>query len=65
MLPWWITSEAICCTVAQDVPAPEIPGAVCTCLGGAGSGPALLREIGLVEFRPVRELFAFPLSEPA
>ena len=50
------------CTVGMNVPLDQIGAAVELCRESAALGPIEIDAVGLVEFRPVRELYAFPLG---
>ncbi len=50
------------CTVASDVSRPLLYRATEITLESGVFGPAQLRSIGLIEFRPVHELFEFNLG---
>jgi 2'-5' RNA ligase len=51
------------CTVAIDLPREQVPLALDICRGSRAFGPALLAEIGLVQYRPVRPICSFPLRD--
>jgi 2'-5' RNA ligase len=50
------------CTVAMELEPHQVPQALAVCRGEHLFVPATLVEIGLVEYRPVREICSFPLS---
>jgi len=50
------------CTVAIDIVADRIGAAIEMCVRSEAFGPVELDEVSLIEFRPVREIYAFPLS---
>ncbi len=50
------------CTAAMELPPEKIPAAVEICRSADVVGPACLVEVELIEFRPVRRLYAFPLG---
>lgn len=50
------------CTVALDLMPVQLPLAMEICRNSSVFGRARLSEIGLVSFRPVRELYTFPLT---
>ena len=49
------------CTVAMEVDSSKIGAAIEISLRSKAFGPVRLGEISLIEFRPVREIYAFPL----
>ncbi|MBU0495628.1 MAG: 2'-5' RNA ligase family protein [Chloroflexi bacterium] len=49
------------CTIGFELAPDRVPAAVDVCLRSDAFGPAHLTAIGLIEFRPVRELYTFPL----
>ena len=49
------------CTLAMDIPREMVPRAVESCMAVRLPIEATVTEIGLVEFRPVKELFSFDL----
>lgn len=51
------------CTVAIDLPREQVPLALDICRGSRAFGPALLAEIGLVQYRPVRPICSYPLRD--
>jgi 2'-5' RNA ligase len=50
------------CTVALEMPAERIPAIVERCLSGGALGPATVREISVIEFRPVRTHACVPVG---
>jgi len=50
------------CTVAIDMAADKIGTAIEMCVRSQVFGQVEMDEVSLVEFRPVREIYAFPLS---
>jgi 2'-5' RNA ligase len=50
------------CTVAMGVAADKIGPALELCLQSEAFGAVELDEVSLIEFRPVREIYAFPLA---
>ncbi|MBN1312129.1 MAG: 2'-5' RNA ligase family protein [Anaerolineae bacterium] len=49
------------CTVATEVLPDRVGAAIELCVQSEVFGPVMLDEVSLVEFRPVREIYAFPL----
>ena len=52
------------CTVAMGVAPDRIGAAIEMCLLSGALGPVEIDEVSLTEFRPVREIYAFPLIAP-
>ena len=50
------------CTVAIDMVPDKISAALEMCVQSEAFGAVELDEVSLIEFRPVREIYAFPLS---
>ena len=50
------------CTVAIDVAPDRVGAAIERCVQSEAFGPVEIDEVSLVEFPPVRELYAFPLG---
>lgn len=51
------------CTVAIDLPREQVIPALEICRCSRVFGSLMLAEIGLVEYRPVRPIYSFPLRE--
>ena len=50
------------CTVAMGVAPDRIGAAVEICVSSKALGPVEIDEVSLLEFRPVREIYAYPLG---
>ena len=50
------------CSVAQNLARDRLPEAVRICSASAAFGPLRLESVGLVEYRPVVDLYEFPLG---
>ena len=50
------------CTVAIDVAPDKMGAALEMCVHSEAFGTVELDEVSLIEFRPVREIYAFPLG---
>lgn len=50
------------CTVAIDLPADKIGAAIETCVQSEAFGAVELDELSLISFRPVREIYTYPLA---
>jgi 2'-5' RNA ligase len=50
------------CTVAMGVAPDKIGAALALCLQSDAFGPVEIDEVSLIEFLPVREIYAYPLS---
>lgn len=50
------------CTVAMGVAPDKLGAALALCLRSEAFGPVEIDEVSLIEFPPVRELYAYPLG---